>query len=265
MNQRDHQTRFLLTQTRLAALLGLSAVAMNASIAMAAEGNSTTARVDNGIEATIPVGSVLPNSNITLEAHRLPLGEVMAAVRKQTGVTFSIAPATFLKEPKLTLAITELPLREWMESLAEMYGARWEAIGDNSFRLQSAGLSETEKGLKRIGSWYNYWRWSFQEGKRPDYLPQPVVPDWKDLVDNNLDLKAIATTGVSFTDAPPELQQAVREVVERSNAIELLTDALLLNATKGPLYIFVERPDGESGFILNAGKRNEKEFLGHFP
>lgn len=234
-----------------------AALALTAGATMAAE--SKPAPPTNAIlESGLAAGLAVPEVKVTLEARRLPLRQVLAAVEKQTKVALTVAPDTFIQEPKLTLAVMQMPLREWMESLATLYDVRWEASGPGAFELQSSGRSEVARGLRRMGTEYNYWAWPFQRAHRPDYLPERIAPDWKGLVDNNLDLKTLNNTGVPLTDAPPELQQAVRAVVEHDIATKLLLDALLLDVAKGPLAISFAKPPGGAGWTVNKGRRNEK-------
>lgn len=232
----------------LTCLLALSAAPQAGAVAAPAE---------PAIAADVRV----PEAKVTLEARHLPLSQVLAEVKKQTGANLTIAAGTFAHEPKLTLSVTTMPLRECMESLAKLYDVVWQAAGANAFELRLSGLSEDEKALRHMGSAYNYWAWPFDDGRRPEYLPPRAAPDWKALVDDNLDLNAITTTGVPLADAPTELQQATRTEIEHKVAADLLLDTLLLNAAHGPLSISTARTPGLSGYILNQGKRNEKKFL----
>ncbi len=221
-------------------LLALSAMAVAGGVTIAAEEPGPA----DGVQASIAADAVVPDAKVTLEARRLPLSEVLAAISRQSKTALAIAPDAFAKEPRVTMAVSQMPLREWMESLATLYDARWEATGVAAFRLQSAGYSENQKGVRHMGSWYEYWEWPDQQAKRPAYLPRHAAPDWKGLVDNHLDLDAVTTAGVPFVNAPAELQQAARAAVESQVANGLLWNAMLLNAAKGPLTISVARPAG---------------------
>jgi hypothetical protein len=222
-------------KTSAASLLAFSTFAVASHAAIAAETNAAPPALNTMLESGLAADVVVPDAKITLEARRLPLREVVAAVAKQTKVALTIAPDTFDREPKLTLALTQMPLREWMESLATLYDVRWESNGPDAFRLQASGRSEGARGLRRMGTEYNYWNWSYRQAQRPDYLPARAVPDWKGMVDDNLDLNALNTTGVPFTAAPPELQKQVRATVEHHIATELLLNALRLDLARGPL------------------------------
>ncbi len=226
-----------------------------ASTTMAAE--EPKAATAAPAEAVIPVDAVVPQAKVTLEARRLPLSQVLAEVKKQAGANLTMGEGTFAREPKLTLSVTEMPLREWMESLGALYDVVWQEAGPNTFALHPSEHSEKEKVLRHIGTSYNFWNWPAFDGHRPEYLPGRG-PDWKALVDHNLDLKAITTTGVPLADAPAELQQAVHAVIEQDVAKDLLSDTVLLNAANGPLRITVARPPGSGGYTIHAGQRNAK-------
>jgi len=243
-----------------ACLLALSLGAAFSSRALCADEPPSPAR-----DGVLAADAVVPEAKLTLEARRLPLSQVLAAVKQQTGAELTVAEGTFAREPKMTMAVSEMPLREWMESLAKLYDVKWQAAGPKSFQMKPSQISQGERGVRHMGSWFNAWAWPFEDEKRPKYLPPRVVPDWKGLVDNNLDLQAITTTGVPLAGAPAELQQAVRDSVQREVALRLLYESLLLNAAHEPLSLSVARPPGTSGYVLNPGRRDEKSFLSPNP
>lgn len=215
--------------------------------------------------AIIAPDANVPQASVTLEARRLPLSQVLVEVKKQTGVDLTSAEGTFAREPKVTMAVSEMPLREWMESLGALYEVAWRSTGPNAFQMRPSGRSQNGIGVRHIGTAYNYWGRPAYDGRRPEYLPARVAPDWKALVDNNLDLEAITTTGVPLAQAPAELQRAVRAAIEQDVAQDLLFNTVLVNTVKGPISIRVARPPGGLEYVFKPGQRNEKRVSTAFP
>lgn len=205
--------------------------------------------------AGLSTAIAVPDATITLEARRLPLPEVLAAVEKQGGVTLQIAPGTFARAPKLTMAVAQMPLREWMDTLAKLYDVRWQANGAQTFALQTCGRDELAHDIRLVGELYNYeWDWFYRDGM-PDYLKgRPVFP-WKQVVDDNLDLAALNAKGVDLSTTPAELQQAVRHDIERQVAVQVLEWYRQLDGATDPLTIAFAKPPGGTSITDVDGPR----------
>ena len=64
-------------------------------------------------------------AKVSLEARQMPLSDLLAELKKQSGVAFAVADAFPASQTLLTLRLNQTPLASLMGSLSRIYGVRW--------------------------------------------------------------------------------------------------------------------------------------------
>lgn len=192
--------------------------------------DSTMERVYGGISNHI-ADSILDadpdlQKEISLEAKRLPLREIVAQLQKQSGVSLSLgadAPA----DKTLTALVTKMPLATFLETLSRVYGVSWEKVGD-AYQMRGNQRGELHLQLLQVGDPYRY-RFRFMFYNRTDREQNRVALGRA--VVKQVGLEALKTPqGVAFESLAKPLQERVKYAIEESAAERMSTMLYQFNA-----------------------------------
>ena len=166
-------------------------------------------------------------AKITLQAKRMPLSEVLAALSQQSGITLNGGATT----KRVTLSVHDMELREAMVALEDLYQADWQAQGEKGYLLHQREMLPWQRNLAQLGNIddWGYYRTRWSRSFAPPYLTTTYAYDWQELLDS-LDRQALESPeGVPFSSLPPEMQSEIRRVTSWEIKHQAIEGAALRN------------------------------------
>jgi len=90
---------------------------------------------------------------VSMEAKRRPLKTVLSDLKQQSGVALAFAPGFPAATSLLTMRVSEFPLSQLMAAVSRIYGVTWSKEGA-TYTLRPAKLDPLEAKMLRVGSAY---------------------------------------------------------------------------------------------------------------
>lgn len=183
-----------------------------------------------------PANDVNPagmETKVSLDTKRMPLGQVLAILQKQSGITLTtsadIPPTTTL----VTARVRQMPLSDLMQNLARLYDAAWNDNADGAHVLKPKPRSDFERPffrVGRIGTYLSHRLWEKLERTGQIQSEQDDAVNWP------LEISAVANMavlrskeGVPVSALDEELQRALRALVEEQLSVEMLERLTVFN------------------------------------
>ncbi len=162
---------------------------------------------------------------ITLEARRMPLAEVLAALSKRSGVELDGGALSATK--RVTLSVQDMNVRDVMSALEDLYQASWQARGAAGYVLQERQVQPWQRSLAQLGNIDNwgFYNTNWSRPFAPPYLTPRYAFDWQALMNELGEDKLQSPEGVLFSSLPPKTQSEIRRLTSwglKHQAIEAL-------------------------------------------
>ena len=195
------------------------------------QGSTPPAKAVRGVPSTPAKAMKLETANldqepalataISLEAKRLPLSELLAAVAKKSGVSLKVAAGAAVQGAVFTGYIQDMPLRSLMSTLSRLYGVIWTKSGEQQFTMHDSEHGELYVKLLQRGDLYVPR--TMQEARQEIQQRQRAVRGLVQEILNTVGMPALhSREGVPFSALPPLLQSSLRRSMEEGAAGSLI-------------------------------------------